>query len=96
MVNAYDTLVIGPVSLGQNIDWLGVERRKAGGAQQQTGCPPARSPATAATVTMASGSRSQPARPCSRFFYMKRRYTYFSKNERGHSNQSPELLQKSF
>ena len=43
MVNAYDALVIGPVSLGQNIDWLGVERCKAGGAQRQNGCPSARS-----------------------------------------------------
>ena len=36
MKKAYDVLVVGPVSLDHNIDYLGNERKELGGAPRRT------------------------------------------------------------
>ena len=51
MDQQYDVLVIGPVSLDQNIDYLGNERREVGGAVVASGFAAARSGSRTAVFT---------------------------------------------
>lgn len=56
----YDTLVIGPISLDQNIDYEGNERREVGGAIVQSGYASARSGAKTAIFTKLNPKDADP------------------------------------
>ena len=53
MSKHYDVLVIGPVSLDHNIDYLGNERKEVGGAVVASG--PVEESVTTETITRAFG-----------------------------------------